>query len=210
MGTTHEDKYVVSIAAPGVAPADLTIEVVEGPRLAVRGRTVTNAHTHFVNYTVALAPDADGSNATAESADGVITVTVPKRPLAVKMIPVGTADADTTPDESDDDAAPYAFTVVAAGFAAAEIEISAEGGVLKVRGESKRTGAQIARSFRLPRDANPNDARATHIDGILTVTVPKKPPPEPRRIAVGPVPLRVANDLDEDEKVALADEGMMV
>merc|ERR1712146_423748 len=50
--------------------------------------------------------------------------TVPKRPRAVKMIPVGTADADTTPDESDDDAAPYALTVVAAGFAAAEIEIS--------------------------------------------------------------------------------------
>lgn len=51
--------------------------------------------------------------------------------------------------------------------------------MLKVSGETKRTGSRLAkRSFRLPRDADVANARAMHVDGILTVTIPKKPAAE--------------------------------
>merc|ERR1712146_39757 len=71
---------------------------------------------------------------------------------------------------------PYKLTVVAAGVAASDLTWAAEDGTLKICGETKRTGARFAgRSFRLPEDADATKARASHVDGILTVTVPKKP-----------------------------------
>merc|ERR1712070_828627 len=66
-------------------------------------------------------------------------------------------------------------TLVAAGLAASDLIVSASAaGVLKVEGETKRTGSKIARSFKLPRDADASLATACHVDGILTLKVPKK------------------------------------
>jgi len=196
----HKDEYVVSIAAPGVKAADLTIEAHDG-RIAVRGETKADAHTHFINYSLALPPDADQDAAVAESADGIVTVRVPKRaPAAPIRIAVSAARSEAAPDA--DEARPYTLTVIAAGIAPAELELSVEEGrTLKVRGLSKRTGARIERNFRLPRDAHAEAASAAHVDGILTVTVPKKKLEDAKRstIAVG----APAEEMD-------AEEGMMV
>merc|ERR1712159_737051 len=47
-------------------------------------------------------------------------------------------------------------------------------GLLQVTGETRRTGARVAKRVRLPRDADASAASATHVDGLLTVSVPKK------------------------------------
>jgi len=182
--STQDDKYIVSVSAPGVSPADVTIEALEGPRLAVRGRTETDAHTHFVNHCLALPPNADAESATAEAADGVLTISVPKKaPARPVRIEIGAADDETTSDE-EETAKPYTTTVVAPGFSAQDLEINAEGRMIVVQGESKRTGTRLARRLSLPRDADVTAATAVHVDGILTLTVPKKSAAEPKRIAV--------------------------
>jgi len=179
--------YSVSISAPGVAPHDLEVEVMDG-RLSVRGSTSTAAHTHFVNYTVALPADADPEEAAAEGADGIITITVPKKAKTKATRVEVSADEEPLDDETEGEPTekrPYKLTVVAAGIAAADLDIRAERGVLTVRGESKRTGARVTRRFNLPRDADAHAATAVHRDGVLTLTVPKTAAAEPRRVVVG-------------------------
>merc|ERR1719284_2366032 len=183
-----DGKYSISISAPGVSPHDLDISISDG-RLTVRGSTSTAAHTHFVNYSVALAADLDTEEAVAEGADGIVTITVPKKDAEATRIEVFTDEESTESSEddehTDEPACPYKLTVVAAGIAAADLDVRAERGVLTVRGETKRTGARIARCFKLPRDADANGATAVHRDGVLTLSVPKTAAAEPRRLVVG-------------------------
>jgi len=182
--STQDGKYLISVSAPGVSPSDVTIQALDGPRLAVRGRTETDAHTHFVDYCLALPPNADAESATAEAADGMLMITVPtKAPTTPMRIDIGAADDEVTSDE-EDAPEPYTMTIVAPGFSAQDLEINAEGRMIVVKGESKRTGARLARRLSLPRDADVTAATAVHVDGILTLTVPKKLAGEPKRIAV--------------------------
>merc|ERR1719408_222462 len=128
----------MTVSAPGVAAEDLTIEAADG-RLTIRGETSTTAHTHFVNYSVALPPDADADSVSAASADGLLTLTVPKKAKAApKRIAVSAAAEEDEEKEEAEEASdrPYKLTVVAAGLAASDVEVVAEdGGVLTVKGE---------------------------------------------------------------------------
>lgn len=115
-------------------------------------------------------------------------MTLPKKAPA-EVVPTRVAvstDAVMSDDDSDDDEAsrPYTLTVVAAGIAAADVEVLAKPGLLKVEGATARTGAKVSKCFRLPRDADVARATAIHVDGILTVTVPKQPAPVAKRVDV--------------------------
>jgi len=177
------DKYVVTIVAPGCAGSDLAIEVSEG-RLSVKGETKTSVR-RVLNYSIGLPMDADIEHVTAGAADGILEVTVPKK-VAVEParieVTVENGDTEMTDDETESNL--YTLNLVAPGVAATDLKLSAEDGVLTVRGSTERTGASVARQFRLPRDADADLAKAMHVDGILTVKIPKKPAVKPMRIAV--------------------------
>merc|ERR1719420_2160570 len=80
------DAYALTASAPGVAAADLTVEALDGA-MTIKGETRTATHTHFCHFTVALPDDADAEAATATSADGVLSIHLPKRaaPEAVRI-----------------------------------------------------------------------------------------------------------------------------
>ena len=236
--------YALHVNAPGVQPSDLVINAIDG-RLTVKGETSSAQHTHFVNYTVALPHDVDVDAASATSADGLVVVTLPKRAaveparIAVSNVAEEEEERELNGEaiEDDDDEArstlsdkerrPYKITLVAAGLAPADalVHVEEHTGVLTVRGTTKRTGARIARRFAMPRDADLTCARASHVDGILTITVPKKAKPAPTLIAVNrEAPLaaggdQMDTDLDKEEVGASAtatdagaedEEGVMV
>jgi len=182
---TTEDKHVVSLVAPGIAPADVTCEVHDG-RLALRGQNKRKR----VDATVSLPHDADATSATCEVSDGLITVSLKRRQPVRVSIAVSNMEGDSS--SSDEEKDTYSLSLVAAGFSAADLNLSVEGSVLKVDGESTRTGAHLRHRARLPRDADVKATFATHIDGILTVTVPKTPAAEPRRIAINAEPVTTA------------------
>merc|ERR1719389_624582 len=129
---TEDGKYAFAVEAPGVKMTDETIESHADPcRVTVKGETVTNSHTHFVNYSVRL-PD---------HADGLITVSVPKKAPAVPekiLVAVNAVDDEETPDE-DEEARPYKLTIAAIGISSADLELVVEDGTLTVRGASKRS-----------------------------------------------------------------------
>ena len=170
----HETDYVLTLAAPGVKPSDVKVSGSSEGELKVNGES---SMTGRFAWTIRLPRDAHLELATANHIDGLLTVTIPKKQPEVTRIEFRAAEEETTPAE--DNAPPRAYTLGfnAAGLAQADLELTVEDGVLKVRGETARTGARIGKQLRLPENADAASAHATHIDGILTVTIPKKAPP---------------------------------
>jgi len=188
---TTEDEHIITVTAPGIAASDVTIEVEEG-RLRIAG---TNKRKR-IECTLALPRDVDLDGATAGAEDGLITVSFKKRKRTTTHVAIEASEPPTI-DGDDDDA--YTLTLVAAGFAAADLKLSVEDHTLTVSGESKRTGARLERSARLPRDADVDGMVAAHVDGILTVRAPTKPTAKPRHISVN-----ARNAVGADSDVVLA------
>lgn len=71
-----------------------------------------------------------------------------------------------------------------------ELEIQVEKDVLSIRGERKlerkgeRPAGAFSRSFSLPKTVDVDKIAATLKDGVLTLTLPKRPEAQPRQIKV--------------------------
>ena len=93
------------------------------------------------------------------------------------------------------------FVVVAdvPGVEGKDIEITADKGVLTIRGERRsekkesdkngyerieRTSGSFLRRFTLPESANTETIKAKQTNGVLEVSIPKHPQVQPRRISV--------------------------
>jgi HSP20 family protein len=93
----------------------------------------------------------------------------------------------------------YVFRADVPGVAQGDVDIQLTGNVLAISGERKaeavregeryfaieRGYGRFSRSFALPEGTDGEHVTADLKDGVLTVTVPKKPEVQPRRISVG-------------------------
>ena len=85
------------------------------------------------------------------------------------------------------------------GVEAKDIDITAEHGVLTIKGERRlerkdteksgyerieRTSGSFVRRFTLPESANTESIKAKQVNGVLEVSIPKQPQVQPRRISV--------------------------
>jgi HSP20 family protein len=83
------------------------------------------------------------------------------------------------------------------GVDAKDIHVTADDGVLTLRGErrtaapvgagsawSERRAGSFERRFTLPDNVAAEQIRARHTNGVLEIVIPKQAAPEPRRIAV--------------------------
>jgi HSP20 family protein len=92
----------------------------------------------------------------------------------------------------------FVVTADVPGVDGKDIEITAEKGVLTVRGQrasEKKTDAEgytrierasgtFLRRFTLPESADAEAIKATHVNGVLELSIPKRPQEQPRRITV--------------------------
>lgn len=117
--------------------------------------------------------------------------------------PRGIALSRDAPRLVEKDERTYALTVSAPGVARENLKCTIEGNALKVVGEtSSKTHTHFVNwSTSLPRDADGYHATAEMVDGILTLTIPKKAPeemaPTTRMIAVSTTP---ADDVDMSDE----------
>ena len=79
-----------------------------------------------------------------------------------------------------------------------DIDVTADNGVLTVRGERKaekresgkgyerveRSVGTFVRRFTLPESANPDQIKAKQANGVLEISIPKQPQVQPRRISI--------------------------
>jgi HSP20 family protein len=95
---------------------------------------------------------------------------------------------------------PERFLVVAdvPGVDGKDIEITADKGVLTIKGERhaekkssqdgyervERASGTFLRRFTLPASVDAESIKATHVNGVLEVTIPKRPEAQPRRVTV--------------------------
>jgi len=81
------------------------------------------------------------------------------------------------------------------GVSGSDLDVSVHQGVLKVRGERKpvegrrylynnRPFGRFERVVTLPEEVQTDGIQAEFVDGVLRVTLPKKPEAKPQRIAV--------------------------
>jgi HSP20 family protein len=84
------------------------------------------------------------------------------------------------------------------GVSPDDIEITADAGVLTIKGERKagtqqsegnyqrveRVAGNFVRRFTLPEAAQTDAIKATHVNGVLELSIPKQVKPEARRIKV--------------------------
>lgn len=127
----------------------------------------------------------------------------PFRLLADPFRALGTRLADwlaPASEASSDDGA-YRIAIELPGVEDKDIELTVDEGVVTVKGEkrssreekgetwyfSERQYGAFSRSFRLPADADAGAVKADLKDGVLTVTVPRKAPAQPkaRKVEIG-------------------------
>jgi HSP20 family protein len=84
------------------------------------------------------------------------------------------------------------------GVEGKDIEVTADKGVLTIRGERRsqsktsadgferveRATGTFLRRFSLPESADAEAIKARHVNGVLEVSIPKRPQEQPRRISV--------------------------
>lgn len=85
------------------------------------------------------------------------------------------------------------------GFAKDEVEVNVHNGVLEIKGEKhdksedkkskksyvvRESHASFYRSIALPKYADGDNVKASFKDGVLTVTVPFKELPQPKKVAI--------------------------
>jgi HSP20 family protein len=92
----------------------------------------------------------------------------------------------------------FVVTADLPGVEGKDIEVTAEKGVLTIKGERRsekksskdgfesveRASGSFVRRFTLPESANAEAIKATHVNGVLEVAIPKRPQEQPRRITV--------------------------
>jgi len=92
----------------------------------------------------------------------------------------------------------FVVTADLPGVEGKDIEITADKGVLTIKGERRsekksardaferveRASGSFLRRFTLPESADAEAIKATHVNGVLEVTIPKVPQQQPRRITI--------------------------
>ena len=92
----------------------------------------------------------------------------------------------------------FVVTADLPGVEGKDIEITAEKGVLTLKGERRsekksstngfesieRASGTFLRRFTLPESVNAEANNAAHVNGVLEITIPKRPTEQPRRIDI--------------------------
>ena len=92
----------------------------------------------------------------------------------------------------------FVVTADLPGVEGKDIEITAEKGVLTLKGERRsekksstngfesieRASGTFLRRFTLPESLDAEAIKASHVNGVLEVTIPKRPQEQPRRISI--------------------------
>ena len=92
----------------------------------------------------------------------------------------------------------FVVTADLPGVEGKDIEVTADKGVLTIKGERRsekqsskdgyerveRASGTFLRRFTLPASVDAEAIKATHVNGVLEVSIPKRPEAQPRRVAV--------------------------
>ena len=186
-----DDAYEFTADLPGVRMSDLEITV-EGDSLKITGKSRRGGS--FARR-LRLPRDAAGAAASATLEHGVLSLTVPR--TAASQIQVIRAEEPAEAAEGV-----HCVRLELPGVRTEDLHVAVQGGELAVTGKSKRGGREyrVVRRLTLPRDADAEQAAASHTDGVLTIQLPKAEAPAAKRLKIepsAPLPAPAADRTDE-------------
>jgi len=191
-----EAEYTLTMVRPGLSPSDVKATISENGELTLRGET-KHATPHMnkrskLEQTIRLPRDADAAGARLALVDGILTVTVPKRVRAVRVVEVSSSSSCSAAMDGAEDQ--VMLTLLLPGLAAKDLRLAVDqDGVLSVHGETKTQHQTYSavRKAQLPRDTDTEAVSATLLDGVLTVSAPKKQVVCARELKVEAAPLEL-------------------
>jgi len=98
--TSDETTLTIAVSAPGVATKDLDVQLQAGepPSLTIKGESTIAGTSRGVERTILLPKDVDVDKMSAQHADGLLTVKVPKKltpaPKPIKIVKAPAPDTD--------------------------------------------------------------------------------------------------------------------
>ena len=180
--SSMDSEYEISMDVPGIKVHDISIQQESSGRVKVEAirRRVGQPKEITYRREFALNPKTMGlEDVTADLADGVLTIHVPKKPVPQPFhIPVVSEEPpeDNTNDEDDDKN--VSVTLELPGVKIEHLTITAKEDQLSIVAERKVRGTSssvMKRSFSVDEDAvDLNEAKAYLQDGLLTIVAPKK------------------------------------
>lgn len=202
--TDNKDDYRLSFDLPGVKSQDLTIEVDNGvlhvtAERKAAGVTVAKFAEHFaIDETL-----VDVTKMEADLSDGVLTLTVPKKEEGKPFtIPITAAEP---PADSED----LSLSLDIPGVKVADLKVVFHKGELLIAAERKKKGdavSKIRRMFTLKESAiEALKMKAYLIDGVLTITVPKKAAKPAKKIAIGAEPTKPTIEEQKDREIVIVE-----
>ena len=179
--TETDEGYEYTLAMPGVRPADLDVSVDAPNTLVIKA---TGARHRFERR-LRLPRDADTEATSAALEHGLLTLSVARRPAVEVPVVAATEPMDAADDKEETG---YQLRLEVPGVRTADLGVVAQGGQMHVKGKTTRGGLnyRVDRRFELPRDADADAASASHLDGVLTVSVPRLAPPVQKKLAIEP------------------------
>jgi len=185
--TDHE--YTLSLALPGVSPADLKLVIEEG-MLSISGETKVGAQQYSASHRVRVPPDAEAAMAKAVAENGVLSITLPKRPKQTHEIKVGCKN-DELPKAAEGD---YVVSFPFPGVRPSDFKVVCEDSVLSIAVETNTTqhATRTLKRMRIPGDADVSAAAAAAELGILSIVFPKRAAEAPKEVQAANSSHRIA------------------
>ena len=181
-----EDSYVISMDLPGVKLQNVGVQVEDAGILRVQAeRKSGNAVTSKLHRRFAFDDQSvDSSTLSARLTNGVLTIVLPKKEAPQPMvIPVFNGDLDEETQDNRD----LRFNLDIPGVKSSDLNVKFQKGTLSLRGRRKKgmCTSGVFRSFTVDQKVVDTDKfKAYLVDGVLTVTAPRKEPFSTQSVAV--------------------------
>jgi len=174
-----DTEYTLSLALPGVSPADLKLAVEDGV-LTISGTTKLGTQEYNAAHRVRVPRDADPTLAKAAAENGILSISLPKRPKQTHEITVASS-TDGLPKAAEGDCV---LNLPFPGVRPSDFKVVCEDGVLSIAVEtnSAHHATRSLKRMRLPENADVAAAAAAAEHGILTIIVPRGTTEAPKEV----------------------------
>lgn len=184
----NDNAWVVYMDMPGVKAENVEIEEKEGTlKVEAKRKTGDKVMATYQQHFALDSSVADASKLSAELIDGVLTITLPKKPKPDPIkVQVVSADA---PDIPEDASKEFRYTFDLPGVKASDVRLEFQDDTLHLQAERKKGGytTNVERMFTVARSVDMGRARAYLMDGIFTLVAPRMEAlkPETHKITLG-------------------------
>lgn len=171
----QEEAWVIYMDLPGVKGENVDIEEDNGTLKVNAQRKAGDKVLATYQQHFALDPKtADLSKLSTELADGVLTITIPKKPkpapLTIQVLPEDAPDVT-----EEEEAKEFRYTFELPGVKAGGVKVEFQDGVLRLDAERKngRYTSSFQRMFTVGQSVDMSHAKAYLVDGMFTIVAPR-------------------------------------